>query len=90
MIRYHVIVDGKVQGVGFRYFTQVKARQHRLTGWVRNKLDGTVELEIQGAHDQIDSFLSSLENAHFPAKVSKLKSNEIKTITTEISFSVRS
>lgn len=90
MKRFHVIVDGKVQGVGFRYFTQLTASQHRLTGWVRNKLDGTVESEVQGDAEQIESFISSLENARFPAKVKKINSSEIKTINNEESFTVRS
>ena len=40
MIRYSIIVDGKVQGVGFRYFTQMKAMQFNLTGFCKNLYDG--------------------------------------------------
>lgn len=90
MKRFHVIVDGKVQGVGFRYHTQVTASQKNLTGWVRNKLDGAVELEVQGNPDQIISFLSSLEKPRFPAKVTDIKSNEISIDENEGMFSVRS
>jgi len=89
MKRYHVIVDGKVQGVGFRYHTQITASQRNLTGWVRNKLDGTVELEVQGDPDQIVTFLSSLEKVRFPAKVAAIKSNEICIKANERMFSVR-
>ncbi|WP_280770215.1 acylphosphatase [Salipaludibacillus daqingensis] len=89
MKRFHVIVDGKVQGVGFRYHTQITASQRDLTGWVRNKLDGTVELEVQGDPDQIVTFLSSLEKARFPAKVADIKSTEISIQENEGMFSVR-
>ena len=39
MIRYSIIVDGRVQGVGFRYFTQMEAFKLELTGWVKNLID---------------------------------------------------
>ncbi|PYZ92362.1 acylphosphatase [Salipaludibacillus keqinensis] len=88
MKRYHVIVDGRVQGVGFRYHTQLSASERNLTGWVRNKTDGAVELEVQGNTDQINSLLSSLENARFPAKVEKVITKEIETKNNEESFSI--
>jgi len=89
MKRLHVIVNGKVQGVGFRYHSQIAASQRNLTGWVRNKLDGTVELEVQGDPDQILTFFSSLVKARFPAKVAAIKSNEISIKVNEGMFSVR-
>jgi acylphosphatase len=52
-------VHGDVQGVGFRYFVQRKARDLRLTGWVRNNDDGTVELVAEGAPEA----LTELERA---------------------------
>ena len=42
-IRKHIILYGRVQGVGFRYYSVYKSRQLGLTGWVRNLYDGTVE-----------------------------------------------
>ena len=47
-IRKHIIFYGRVQGVGFRYYSVYKSRQLGLTGWVRNLYDGTVEMEVQG------------------------------------------
>ena len=53
--RIHAIVDGRVQGVGFRYFTQERAILLGLTGWVRNRWNGTVDDVImqQGGDVQI-------------------------------------
>ena len=48
MIRYYIIVDGRVQGVGFRFFCTMTARKYDLTGWVRNMENGMVEMEVQG------------------------------------------
>ncbi len=57
VVRAHVLVRGKVQGVGFRAFTQFHANRRNLHGWVRNQAEGGVELEIQGPKRSIDTFL---------------------------------
>jgi len=44
----HAIVEGDVQGVGFRVFVQRQAVELRLTGWVRNRWDGSVEVVAEG------------------------------------------
>ena len=44
MIAMKITVQGRVQGVGFRYFTYGRARHHGLTGYVRNQADGSVEI----------------------------------------------
>ena len=48
MVSYQINVYGRVQGVGFRWFTQQAAERHHISGWVRNKTDGSVEMAIQG------------------------------------------
>lgn len=62
MIRRHIIFYGHVQGVGFRYYCVHKARQLGLTGWVKNKYDGTVEAEEQGLEEQIDQLIQYLNS----------------------------
>ena len=47
-IRVHLIISGKVQGVYFRYNTQIIASQHNVTGWVRNLAGGQVEVVLEG------------------------------------------
>ena len=46
MKRYYIIVEGRVQGVGFRYFVQSIAAGYGLTGWVRNLDNGMVDMEV--------------------------------------------
>ncbi|TMG57453.1 MAG: acylphosphatase, partial [Chloroflexi bacterium] len=52
--RLHAVVRGDVQGVGFRYYVQRKARQLGLPGWVRNNDDGSVELVAEGERDALE------------------------------------
>lgn len=59
-IRKHIVVTGLVQGVGFRYFTVTQARRLGVQGWVRNCLDGSVELEAQGSNDAVQAFVKQL------------------------------
>ena len=60
-VNVHVVVQGKVQGVGFRAFTQYQANQKGIHGWVRNSPDGTVEVEAEGPRAVLQSFLRVLE-----------------------------
>ncbi len=48
MVRAHVVVEGRVQGVAFRYFTAGEAERLGIEGWVRNQRNGTVEAVFEG------------------------------------------
>jgi len=56
--RLHVHVRGRVQGVFFRAVTQETARGLNLTGWVRNRPDGSVEAVFEGENDPVDKMLA--------------------------------
>ncbi len=53
----HVIVRGRVQGVGFRYAVERAARTHGVNGWVRNLPDGTVEAVLEGEPEAVDALV---------------------------------
>ncbi|MBP1967928.1 acylphosphatase [Virgibacillus natechei] len=63
-INKYLIVSGRVQGVGFRYSAAQKAKELQLSGWVRNKIDGTVELEVEGDENKINHYIDEM-NAGF-------------------------
>jgi acylphosphatase len=56
-MRRRVVVRGRVQGVGFRWFVREHARALRLAGWVRNRVDGMVELEVEGPAEGVAELL---------------------------------
>ena len=57
-IAKRLLITGRVQGVGFRFYTQRKARELGLTGWVRNCRDGSVEAVIQGAPAAVETMIA--------------------------------
>jgi len=60
LTRVRVIIKGFVQGVGFRYFAMQLARDYGLTGWVRNREDGSVEVEAEGEELIVQSYVKDL------------------------------
>ncbi|MBK3516539.1 acylphosphatase [Carboxylicivirga marina] len=58
MKRVRIIVDGRVQGVGFRYFVANGAREHNINGYVQNLPDGKIEIDAEGECENIHHFLS--------------------------------
>ena len=54
----HVRIEGRVQGVGYRAFVEIKAAELELTGWVRNRRDGSVEAVLQGPREAVVAMLA--------------------------------
>ncbi|MGN8647004.1 acylphosphatase [Gracilibacillus sp. HCP3S3_G5_2] len=71
----NVIVSGRVQGVGFRVFTQQLAVENEIVGWVRNLDDGSVEIEAQGHDMMMEKFLKQLNKG--PSFFAKVKNMEV-------------
>lgn len=58
--RVKVIIEGRVQGVGYRMFVRDLANQYHISGWVRNREDGSVEGEIEGESQAVDEIIEKL------------------------------
>jgi acylphosphatase len=70
-------ISGRVQGVGFRYSMAEEAERLAVTGWVRNRRDGTVEAVVDGAADALDEILSWARRGPRSASVTEVEVAEI-------------
>ncbi|HJD36692.1 acylphosphatase [Blautia sp. An46] len=85
-IRKHLIFSGRVQGVGFRYRAMNIAQMLGLTGWVKNRWDGKVEMEVQGKREEIGKMISMLYQQRF-IWIEDIEEKEIP-VEKESSFSI--
>tara|TARA_B100000953_G_scaffold163872_1_gene135245 strand:+ start:897 stop:1169 length:273 start_codon:yes stop_codon:yes gene_type:complete len=71
-----LIVHGRVQGVWYRNWTVEAARDLGLTGWVRNRDDGTVEIHSEGKPDAIDCLIELAKDGPPAARVERIDREE--------------
>jgi len=83
-----VEVRGRVQGVGYRWFTRGAAEQHGVTGWVRNRRDGSVEAELHGTDAEVRAVLTSMGQGPPGARVDDIEVSEAHAVTM-LGFEVR-
>jgi len=72
-VRAHIMVSGRVQGVGYRAFAARVAVQQGLLGGVRNLDDGRVELDVEGKQAVIEALLHELKAGPPAARVTKIE-----------------
>lgn len=90
-IAVRITVAGRVQGVGFRWFTQAEAERLGLSGWVRNRRDGSVEAEAVGSREVIDAFTERLRVGPSASKVTDVSIQPLPEAgCTEPGFGIRS
>lgn len=89
MIQYEIVITGRVQGVGFRYFTQKKANEFHIKGWVKNSSDDRVELIAQGDETDLNTFIDYLQMGPPLARVDKLSKYKMHDLTDFDNFSVK-
>ncbi len=73
MIRRHLIITGRVQGVGYRDALRDAAEKHGVTGWVRNRRDGSVEALLQGAPDAVGTVVAWARRGPAAARVAEIR-----------------
>ncbi|MBM4037836.1 MAG: acylphosphatase [Planctomycetes bacterium] len=74
--RVHVFVTGRVQGVGYRAWTEREARVLGLKGWVKNLPDGRVEAVIEGPPDKVGTLVEKLKAGPRAAKVDNVEAKD--------------
>ena len=71
MERLEIMVRGRVQGVAFRWYTQRQAQSLELTGWVRNRPDGSVQIVAEGPRSGLEAFCDRVVQGPDHARVDR-------------------
>lgn len=87
IIRRRYRFFGEVQAVGFRYHAMKAADLYGATGWVANRFDGSVEMEIQGTPFQIENVIQAIDRAPY-VLIDRMESKDIPTVEDERRFRV--
>ena len=82
-------MTGRVQGVGYRYFTQHEANDLHLMGWVCNRSDGSVEVHVEGPRAQLETFESILKQGPPSGQVDRLERIEADSREGYQGFEIR-
>lgn len=89
MDAYVFLITGRVQGVGFRYFTEREAQKRRVRGYVRNLPDGRVEVLAQAESGTLEDFAARLSEGPRAASVESVERSPAPVDSTLESFQVR-
>jgi len=71
-VRAVILVSGRVQGVGYRTFAHAEACRRGVTGGVRNRPDGRVEVQVEGERSAVETFIEALRRGPRLARVDDL------------------
>jgi acylphosphatase len=83
------LVSGRVQGVGFRFFTEAAAAREGLHGWVSNTPDGRVEILAQGDAEALERFEHAIAHGPRMARVDHLDITDVGAADRETGFAIR-
>jgi acylphosphatase len=83
------VISGRVQGVGFRYFTQAAATAEGLSGWVRNTPDGRVEVDAEGEADALARFEQRISRGPAGARVEHVEATDAASGARGPGFHIR-
>lgn len=86
---YIYLISGRVQGVGFRWFTEREASKRRVTGFVRNLRDGRVEVLAQAGAEELGELEERLRRGPSVAKVTDFERRSVPVDAARITFEVR-
>jgi acylphosphatase len=89
MISLQVFYEGSVQGVGFRWSMRHIAKGFDVTGWVRNLLDGRVELQVNGEEKEVRAFLDAVAQSELRAHIRKQAENKLDKPDVGHGFEIR-
>ena len=87
-MKKHIVITGRVQGVGFRYWLYKTAARNNINGWVKNKISGEVEALLIGNAVKIDNLIKLCEKGPSSSKVIKVEVQNYKKEYLKKSFEI--
>ena len=87
-MKKHLVISGRVQGVGFRYWLRRKAEEKNIFGWVKNKTEGDVEALIIGNEKEVSDLIKLCEKGPSSSNVDHIKISEYKKDYLKKSFDI--
>ena len=87
-MKKHLIISGKVQGVGFRYWMQDLAIKKNISGWVKNRMSGDVEALIVGQEKEIQELIKLCEIGPRSAIIDRIQINDYNKNYLKESFDI--
>jgi acylphosphatase len=89
MISLEVFYEGRVQGVGFRWSVRNLAKGFDVTGWVCNLPDGRVQMQVNGAEEEVRAFLEAINQSELRAHIRKQTETQLETPVAARGFEIR-
>lgn len=74
---FRVVIHGRVQGVGYRWFAREVCEANAVSGWVRNRRNGTVEAELHGSYTDVQAVLDSMAQGPPGAQVDEIAVTDV-------------
>ena len=87
-MKKHLVISGRVQGVGFRYWLRRKAEEKNIFGWVKNKIEGDVETLIIGNEKEVNDLIKLCKKGPLLSNVDRIKISEYKKDYLKKSFDI--
>jgi acylphosphatase len=83
---YQVFYSGRVQGVGFRYSVKRIASGYEVVGWVRNRPDGRVELQVDGEKIEAEAFLADIAKSSLRYHIQGIDTHSVEPLVDRTGF----
>lgn len=88
LITRRYTVTGRVQGVGFRWYVEREARTLGLSGWVRNRADGSVEVLAAGTNQQLNELYDKLKQGPRASRVDNVEVDQAAPLKEHGTFRI--
>ncbi|MCG9478894.1 MAG: acylphosphatase [Actinomycetia bacterium] len=89
MNTFKIILSGRVQGVGFRYFTESRANKYNIKGYVRNTVDNKVEITCQGEDEELKQFIEEIKKGPAFSVVTDISIQPVTNPKNYYSFEIK-